>query len=98
MNTKYYVDSLGNYLGGFQGATPPEGSMEVPFAPGHAKDKWNGTGYTKDPVRDKEEHNKPILEQISALDIKRIRSIAENDPVYLDSLTKQVKALRATLK
>ena len=47
MITKYYVDDLGNYLGGFQGAPPPKDAIEVPFAPDHAKDEWDGTGYIK---------------------------------------------------
>jgi len=38
--TKYYVDAQGNYLGGFDGAEPPQGAIEVPSAPNHGDDKW----------------------------------------------------------
>src|SRR3990167_11163136 len=40
MTTKYYVDDSGNYLGGFSGESPPEGSVEVATPPGHGLDKW----------------------------------------------------------
>jgi hypothetical protein len=38
---KYYVDGSGNYLGGFEGTSPPGGSTEVPSAPQHASQIWN---------------------------------------------------------
>lgn len=38
--TRYFVDEQGNYLGGFDGAEPPEGAIEVPEAPIHGLDKW----------------------------------------------------------
>lgn len=40
MSTKFYVDSLGNYLGGFDGSPPPVGSVEVPSAPDDGRQKW----------------------------------------------------------
>lgn len=46
MITKYYVDASGNYLGGFQGAEPPVGSVEVPTAPSHASNKWINGAWT----------------------------------------------------
>ena len=45
MTTKYYIDLDGTYLGGFQGVEPPLGAIEVPYAPSHANDKWDGTIY-----------------------------------------------------
>lgn len=36
--TKYYVDDSGAYLGGFAGAEPPEGAIEVPTAPSDGRD------------------------------------------------------------
>jgi hypothetical protein len=38
--TKYFVDAGGNYLGGFDGAQPPNGPVEVPAPPAHGRDKW----------------------------------------------------------
>lgn len=38
--TKFYVDAAGNYLGGFDGAEPPSGAIEIPSAPAHGLDKW----------------------------------------------------------
>ena len=58
--TKFYVDSQGNYLGGYSvsdveidregladwdGAKPPEDAIEVPFAPNHANQKWDGVKF-----------------------------------------------------
>lgn len=39
--TKYYVDDEGNYIGGFDGAEPPAGAIEVPHPPEHASNVWN---------------------------------------------------------
>ena len=41
--TLYFVDTQGNYLGGFDGATPPDGSIEVDSPPNDARDKWDGS-------------------------------------------------------
>jgi len=45
----YFVDGVGNYLGGFDGAEAlaavPVGAEEVPFPPAHAAQAWNGTGW-----------------------------------------------------
>ena len=38
--TKYFVDTNGNYIGGFCGAEPPLGSIEVPIAPDHSAQIW----------------------------------------------------------
>ena len=38
---KYFVDSEGNYLGGFDGSKPPKDSIEV-SCPAHGLDTWNG--------------------------------------------------------
>lgn len=40
MSTRYFVDRAGNYLGGFDGAEPPSGAVEVPVPPDHASHKW----------------------------------------------------------
>lgn len=48
--------------------------------------------------RQKIEHNRPILEQIKELDIKRIRPLVEGDTEVLESLNQQIIALRSRLK
>ncbi len=55
--TTYYVDAAGNYLGGFDGALPPAGAIEVPNPPDHAAQKWNGSGYDPAP--------EPVPEQVA---------------------------------
>lgn len=42
-DTKYYVDDQGNYIGGFSGSPPPQGSIEVSTPPDNALQKWDGT-------------------------------------------------------
>ncbi len=41
--TKYFVDKDGLYLGGFDGAEPPKGSIEVNSPPAHGNDTWDGS-------------------------------------------------------
>lgn len=43
--TRFFVDANGKYLGGFDGAEPPVGAIEVPDAPANAAQKWNGAGW-----------------------------------------------------
>lgn len=53
METKYYVDSEGSYIGGFCGeaamALVPEDAAEVPGAPLAAWWIWNGEGWDELP-------------------------------------------------
>jgi len=42
MSTKFFVDDAGNYIGGFDGAEPPAGAIEVAPPPDDARQKWNG--------------------------------------------------------
>jgi hypothetical protein len=39
--TTFYRDAAGNYLGGFDGASPPIGAIEVPFPPSDGRMKWD---------------------------------------------------------
>lgn len=39
--TKYFIDAQGNYIGGFCGAEPPEGAIEVPQPPEHGWQKYS---------------------------------------------------------
>jgi len=38
--TKFYVDSDGKYLGGYDGATPPAGAIEVSTPPANGRDRY----------------------------------------------------------
>ncbi len=51
--TKFFVDPEGNYLGGFAGAKPPAGGIEVASPPEHGRDIWDGNTWIShlvDPV------------------------------------------------
>jgi len=41
--TEYFVDKDGLYLGGFDGAKPPKGSVKVDTPPDHGNDTWDGS-------------------------------------------------------
>lgn len=44
--TQYFVDEQGRYLGGFDGAEPPAGAIEVPYAPLDARMTWDGEQFS----------------------------------------------------
>lgn len=49
--TQFYVDAQGVYFGGFDGAAPPVGAIEVPNPPAHGDDIWlNGAWDAAPPV------------------------------------------------
>lgn len=50
---KYYVDTEGKYLGGWD-ENPPVGSIEVPCAPDDASQLWLGTGWAPVVLTDEE--------------------------------------------
>lgn len=50
MTTKYFVGDAGCYLGAFDGAEPPVGSIEVPSAPSDARQPWTGSAWGSIPV------------------------------------------------
>jgi len=91
--TKYYVDAEGVYVGGFDGADPPEGSIEVPDAPPHGTCKWDN-GWCQPPAY---VLNAPILEQLERIDAKSIRALRENDQARITSLEAEAAALRLQL-
>lgn len=45
--TKFYVNVQGKYLGGFDGAEPPAGAIEVAEAPTDGRHVWNGTAWAE---------------------------------------------------
>lgn len=69
--TKYYVDTNGKFLGGFDGgAVPPEGSIEVTKLPDHGSDIWSFSNnkFEPDPTRlvelDKKDKKDKAAEQL----------------------------------
>jgi hypothetical protein len=49
MMTKFYVDADGRYLGGYEGAEPPAGAIEVPAPPADARQVWGGGAWSETP-------------------------------------------------
>lgn len=45
METKYFVDADGKYIGAFTGVEPPDGAVEVPVAPSDARQMWNNEAW-----------------------------------------------------
>lgn len=54
MTTKFYIDSDGKYIGGFDGALPPKGAIEVPFPPEDARQIWSDEGWGEIPPPEEE--------------------------------------------
>ncbi|MCT2580603.1 MULTISPECIES: hypothetical protein [unclassified Mesorhizobium] len=48
--TKYFVDAVGVYLGGFDGVEPPAGAVEVPTAPDDARQVWASGAWSPAPT------------------------------------------------
>lgn len=48
--TQYFVDGNGAYLGGYDGADPPDGAIEVPEAPADASQTWDGHAWSDAPA------------------------------------------------
>lgn len=49
--TKFYVNDQGVYLGGFEGAEPPIGAIEVPEPPSDARQIWDGEAWLPLPTK-----------------------------------------------
>lgn len=64
---KYYRDDDNNYLGGWD-TNPPTGSIEVPFPPGHARQKWNGADNWLDLVPTNEEIDREEIRNDAAIE------------------------------
>ncbi len=67
--TKYFVDSQGNYIGGFDGKgaldTVPVNAIEVPTAPEHGSQTWDGSTWS---LHVPEVPSPTITELVKALD------------------------------
>ena len=65
---KYFVDTDGNYLGGFDGVEPPHGAIEVAAPPAYGLDKWvNGEWVPHVIVKPLSTRLEAILQQSSDL-------------------------------
>lgn len=47
--TRFFVDAAGRYLGGFDGAAPPAGAVEVDGPPPHGLMKRDGAAWVDTP-------------------------------------------------
>ena len=104
---KYYIDTENNYLGGWE-ENPPANSIEVPFPPGSARQKWDGVdNWLSLILTPKEEDEIEIINDstLKALLTKRpaqidtyiddnINNLAEAKS-YLKKLTRIVKVIAA---
>lgn len=102
--TKYYVDQDNNYLGGFDGAVPPEDSIEVPV-PNHGFDTWDGTQWQPyiEPAKDTRQRayiselssegtfDRTIGDCIDAL----IKAVALGDKTDLNKLLLKIQDIKA---
>lgn len=94
--TKFYVDGQGAYIGGFDGALPPDGAIEVSKAPNTARDKWIGGAWQV--VQTDEEHDAEIDAQLAKIDLQSIRHLRVNDVAKLAALEAKAATLRGKYK
>ena len=69
--SKFFIDQNGKYIGGFDGATPPVNAIEIPSAPEHAENIWDGTSWVKSPEQ--------IIQEVEQAIDKHIDSVAKAD-------------------
>ena len=74
MTTKFYVTKAGAYLGGYDGAEPGKGAVEVAYPPDHAGQIWDGKKWLA--------YVPPKEEQEPA---RRAAYAAEADPLFFAS-------------
>lgn len=97
--TKYFVDAAGGCLGGFDGAEPPEGAIEVSAPPEHAADRYIGGVW----VADKARLNAATHDQIAVVEKSQGRALREavlgaaGGMARLSAFDAQIAALRAKL-
>ena len=101
MKTKYYVDSFGCYLGGFAGAQPPAGAIEVNSPPEDARQKWDGLKWLPF-YNSLESEIKSRLAQIDIDSVRPLRAIIANtanqhDIDKLSALDEEAVLLREEL-
>lgn len=92
--TKYFIDVNGNYIGGFDGATPPEGSIEVAIPPDHGLDRWDGKQWITYKIPDLESFVTQVVldpifsdrEVMQVQQVSRILSPAKRDLLIVQLL------------
>ena len=75
--TKYYIDNAGGYIGGFDGAEPPRGSIEVSKPPNDAREIYVDGKWTVPESLSVSRNNKAAKEDLDKLDLESIRDIRE---------------------
>lgn len=94
MTVKIYVDTHGNYVGGFYGVNPPVGSIEVPVPPNSGLDIWNFDKRVWEPYKSPLEDLKQDLKQKIDIDAENIRLLYIT-PGAGQAMTYQQKASEA---
>lgn len=86
----------------------PETEVAVPAAPaltikGNYEQRWHVSSLPDEVLAARKaeadrQHNTAVQAQLQALDLRRIRPLAEGDIAFLTMLNDQITALRATLR
>lgn len=66
MTTRYFVDGQGAYLGGFEGAEPPPGAVEVQAPPESGSDVWVDGVWHPTPARMIADYTRAIQAHLDA--------------------------------
>jgi malate synthase len=97
--TKFYVDAQGRYLGGFDGATPPNGATEVATPPAHGADLWQNGAWVPDPTRltEQSRHDADAAEAAAVKADAQVQTFLNFTPAQLDAWVDNNIGTAATL-
>ena len=98
--TRFFVDADGQYIGGFDGADPPPGAIEVPAPPDDARCKWDGSDWLPfSPPYDEARRAAypPLGDQLDAMwkIVNQLRLGGENLPQPGDDMLNAILAVKA---
>lgn len=97
--TKYFVTPQGVYIGGYDGADPPESSIEVPIAPANAADLWVNGGWqvATPPLAPRHITTLAFRNRFSQAEKVAIEMAALDDPAAAMPARLQAAAIRVNL-
>lgn len=81
--TLFYVDKEGNYIGGFDGAEPPEGAIGVPSAPVNSSQIWDGSAWGAIPAASATVLKSTVMGRLTKEQMASAWAMLMADPVSL---------------
>lgn len=96
--TKYYIDNQGNYVGGFDGVKPPEGSIEVLTPPLHAAQKYKSNAWLELELTDSDIQKKLTDKWSIEIQLDALRLAIKGDQSKLNLIEDDLISLKKKKK